>query len=104
MPPAWATPTSPISALPCFSGCPKPRRGDRAELSLDQPTDWATWQRFSAQDTDCLSRQNRFVRDGQCFLMRARKAAESAHLVIVNHALLLADIASNGSALPPYDT
>jgi len=81
---------------------PETETGDRAELSLDQ-TDWATWQRFSAQDTDCLSRQNRFVRDGQCFLMRARKAAESAHLVIVNHALLLADIASNGSALPPYD-
>jgi len=81
---------------------PETETGDRAELSLDQ-ADWATWQRFSAQDTDCLSRQNRFVREGQCFLMRARKAAESAHLVIVNHALLLADIASNGSALPPYD-
>lgn len=81
---------------------PETETGDRAELNLDQG-DWLTWQRMSAQDADCLSRQNRFVRDGQCFLLRARKGAEAAHLVIVNHALLLADIASGGSALPPYD-
>ncbi len=81
---------------------PDTETGDRAELNLDQG-DWLTWQRISAQDADCLSRQNRFVRDGQCFLLRARKSAESAHLIIVNHALLLADIASNGSALPAYD-
>ncbi|MCC7365980.1 MAG: 3'-5' exoribonuclease [Dehalococcoidia bacterium] len=76
--------------------------GDRAEVGLAD-TDWQTWQRFSAQDTDCLVRQNAWVRDGSCFLLRARKAAESAHLVIVNHALLLADLASGGSAVPPYD-
>jgi DNA polymerase-3 subunit epsilon/ATP-dependent DNA helicase DinG len=81
---------------------PRTSTGDRSELRLDN-TDRATWQRLSAQDTDCLARQNPFVRDGRCFLQRARKAAESAHLVIVNHALLLADIASGGSALPPFD-
>lgn len=81
---------------------PDTETGDRAELNLDND-DWLTWQRMSAQDADCLSRQNRFVRDGQCFLLRARKGAEAAHLIIVNHALLLADIASNGSALPAYD-
>ena len=48
--------------------------GDRAELNFDH-TDWLTWQRFSAQDTDCLSRPNAFVREGRCFLQRARKAA-----------------------------
>jgi Rad3-related DNA helicase/DNA polymerase III epsilon subunit-like protein len=81
---------------------PETATGDRSELNLDS-TDWLTWQRFSAQDTDCLSRQNSWVREGNCFLLRARKAAESAHLLIVNHALLLADIATGGSALPPYD-
>jgi DNA polymerase-3 subunit epsilon/ATP-dependent DNA helicase DinG len=81
---------------------PKTDTGDRSELSLDHQ-DYLTWQRFSAADTDCLQRPNRYVRGGQCFLARARRAAETAHLVIVNHALLLADIASGGSALPAYD-
>jgi len=81
---------------------PETGTGDRSELSLDS-TDWLTWQRFSAQDTDCLARQNAWVRDGNCFLLRARKSAESAHLIVVNHALLLADLASGGSAIPPYD-
>src|SRR5690606_18796308 len=65
--------------------------------------DWRTWQRLSAQDADCLSRQNTYVREGRCFLQRARKEAESAHIIIVNHALLLADIAAGGTAIPPFD-
>ncbi|MGE5596220.1 MAG: helicase C-terminal domain-containing protein [Hyphomicrobiales bacterium] len=81
---------------------PATETGDRSELNFDA-NDWRTWQRFSAQDTDCLSRQNNWVRDGTCFLLRARKAAESAHLLVVNHALLLADLASGGNALPPFD-
>lgn len=81
---------------------PKTETGDRSELSLDRD-EWLTWQRFSAQDTDCLSRPNSFVREGKCFLQRSRKAAESAHIVVVNHALLLADIAAGGSALPAFD-
>ena len=80
---------------------PETESGDRSELSLDN-SEFATWQRFSSQDADCLARQNPFVRDGYCFLQRARKAAESAHILIVNHALLLADIASGGSAIPAY--
>ncbi len=81
---------------------PDTETGDRSELRLG-PREAATWQRLSAQDTDCLAKPNRFVRDGQCFLVRARKAAESAHILIVNHALLLADLATGGSALPPFD-
>lgn len=76
--------------------------GDRSELNLD-PTEWVTWQRFSAQDTDCLARQDRHVREGNCFLLRARQAAESAHILVVNHALLLADLVAGGSAIPDFD-
>jgi Rad3-related DNA helicase/DNA polymerase III epsilon subunit-like protein len=82
---------------------PETETGDRSELGLDH-TNWLTWQRISAQDADCLSRQNRFVREGSCFLHRARRAAESAHIIVVNHALLLADLASGRSAIPPFDT
>lgn len=76
--------------------------GDRAEINLD-PNEWVTWQRFSAQDADCLQRQDRHVREGNCFLQRARQAAESAHILVVNHALLLADLVAGGSALPEFD-
>lgn len=75
--------------------------GDRSELSLDH-TDYVTWPRVSAAETDCLARQNTYVRDGSCFLLRARKAAEAAHIIVVNHALLLADLVSNGSAIPAF--
>ncbi len=81
---------------------PQTTTGDRSELSLGQ-AEWLAWPRYSALDADCLARPNVYVKEGNCFLQRARKAAESAHLVIVNHALLLADIASGGSALPGFD-
>ena len=81
---------------------PKTHTGDRSELRLDRGARSA-WTRFSSADADCLSRQHTFVREGRCFLQRARKTAEGAHLVIVNHALLLADLASGGSAIPAYD-
>ena len=81
---------------------PKTHSGDRSELRLDLGARSA-WARFSASDADCLSRQHTFVREGRCFLQRARKTAEGAHLVVVNHALLLADLASGGSAIPAFD-
>ena len=81
---------------------PNTQSGDRSELRLD-PGARAAWARFSASDADCLSRQHTFVREGRCFLQRARKTAEGAHLVVVNHALLLADLASGGSAIPAFD-
>lgn len=81
---------------------PATHTGDRSELRLDAGARSA-WTRFSAADVDCLSRQHTFVREGRCFLQRARKTAEGAHLVVVNHALLLADLASGGSAIPAYD-
>lgn len=81
---------------------PETETGDRSELNL-APGEWSAWQRFSAQDADCLARQNRYVREGNCFLLRARKAAESAHILVVNHALLLADLAAGGSAIPEFD-
>ncbi|MCY3887572.1 MAG: exonuclease domain-containing protein [Chloroflexi bacterium] len=78
--------------------------GDRADLRL-LPGEDAIWNRFSAESEDCLSDPScTFVRNGTCFLQRARKRAEAAHVVVVNHALLLSDLAAGGSALPAADT
>jgi len=78
------------------------KSGDRAELRLTQAEE-AIWRRLSAEGADCTSDSSPFVVEGTCFLQRARRAAEAAHIVVVNHALLLSDIASGGRLLPPYE-
>ena len=78
--------------------------GDRGELVLSIEED-RLWSRYSAEGEDCLTGGNcPFVREGTCFMLRARRAAEAAHIVIINHALLLSDLAAGGTALPSADT
>jgi predicted DnaQ family exonuclease/DinG family helicase len=76
--------------------------GDRAELRLNRNEE-TLWVRLSAQNEDCLGSACPFVADGSCFLVRARRRAEASHLVVVNHALLLSDVAVAGRLIPPYD-
>ncbi|MDA0269913.1 MAG: exonuclease domain-containing protein, partial [Chloroflexi bacterium] len=80
---------------------PHTETGDLAELymtSQEQP--W--WPQISANDSDCLARRCAYVRDGSCFMLRARQRATAAHLVIVNHSLLLANAARDDQVLPPF--
>ncbi|MDI6856777.1 MAG: helicase C-terminal domain-containing protein [Dehalococcoidia bacterium] len=76
--------------------------GDRAELRLP-PQQETLWGRVSADSEECLGLPCEHLRRGTCFLQHARKQAESSHLVVVNHALLLADVATGGHVLPEYD-
>jgi predicted DnaQ family exonuclease/DinG family helicase len=76
--------------------------GDRAELNLP-PGYEAAWARLSSENTNCLETPCHFVKEGTCFLWRARRRAEAAHILVVNHALLLSDMATGGRVLPPYD-
>jgi len=75
--------------------------GDRAELSL-RGGELHVWSRVCAQRESCLGGQCPYHRRGRCFLYRARRQAEGAHLIIVNHALLLSDIATGSNVLPEY--
>ena len=75
--------------------------GDRSELKLGGG-EISVWNKVCAQVDDCWGGQCPYQRGGACFLFRARRAAESAHLIIVNHALLLSDIASGAKVLPEY--
>ena len=77
--------------------------GDRAELRLSS-AEARVWSRLSAEGQRCLTDGCPYVRDGFCFLLRARRRAEAAHIVIVNHALLLSDLAAGGGAVPAADT
>jgi DNA polymerase-3 subunit epsilon/ATP-dependent DNA helicase DinG len=72
--------------------------GDRSELNLGGRAVATPWDRLSAQGaSDCNGVS------GVCFLRAARERASSAHLVIVNHALLMADLATDNSILPDHD-
>ncbi|MCI0520009.1 MAG: DEAD/DEAH box helicase [Chloroflexi bacterium] len=76
--------------------------GDRAEINLNGPAEREVWSRLSAEDEGCSTENCKQVRGGACPFYRARQAAEAAHLLIVNHALLLSDIALGGRVLPEY--
>ena len=78
--------------------------GDRAELFLPAAGDWAVWSQVSADTHTCMPERCVYHRQGRCFFYRARRLAENAHLVIVNHALLLADVASENRVLPAYNS
>jgi DNA polymerase-3 subunit epsilon/ATP-dependent DNA helicase DinG len=80
---------------------PHTETGDRAELNLT-PEEETVWSRLSAQNEACLASTCHYVREGTCFLERARRRAEAAHILIVNHALLLSDLAAGGRVLPSH--
>lgn len=75
--------------------------GDRSELNLSA-ADAVLWPRISAQADSCALARCPQFRRGTCFVLRARRNAESAHIVVVNHALLLSDLATSGGVLPEY--
>ena len=72
--------------------------GDRSELNLASRNAAAPWERLSAQGAlECIGA------GGACFLRAARERAASAHLVIVNHALLMSDLIAGRALIPDYD-
>ena len=72
--------------------------GDRNEINLSG-RDAFTWSKVSAGDKGwCPGLRE----GGACFLRSARDRAEQAHIVVVNHALLLADLVRGGSLIPDY--
>ncbi len=77
--------------------------GDGDALFLPNKVERAIWAQLSAEYEGCEPEHCRHFRSGNCHFYNARHAAEAAHLVIVNHALLLADVAVQNRALPEYD-
>lgn len=77
--------------------------GDGDELFLPTGLERSMWHRLSSDYEGCDPERCRFFQRGVCYFYRARRAAEAAHLIIVNHALLLADVAVQNRALPQYN-
>lgn len=74
--------------------------GDKTELGLTPELN-RHWPTVSSQyNSNCPIYHAGGNLDGQtCFILRARERVKNAHLVIVNHALLLSDIANGGGML-----
>jgi ATP-dependent DNA helicase DinG len=64
--------------------------GDRAEL-LTVPEQADLWNRVTSTRENCLGQECPSVRD--CFVYKARRQAQDADLVVINHALFMADAA-----------
>ena len=73
--------------------------GDRGEINLNG-REASTWNHVSAGEKGfCMD-----MRDGSpCFLRAARQRAEQAHIIVVNHALLMSDMVFEG-LIPEYNT
>jgi DNA polymerase-3 subunit epsilon/ATP-dependent DNA helicase DinG len=76
--------------------------GDRTEININGPIEREIWMRFSAEDEGCKAETCMVRAGGGCPFYNARQAAQAAHLVIVNHALLLADVSTGNRVLPEY--
>ncbi|HEU5318222.1 MAG TPA: helicase C-terminal domain-containing protein, partial [Chloroflexota bacterium] len=76
--------------------------GDRGELALDEHESIRWHTHLGADAQHCTPKTCKDNRAGRCFLSRARRRAEGAHVLVVNHALLLADQALESKVLPEY--
>ena len=78
--------------------------GDRGEINLNGFREMRVWNRVSADHEDCSTEGCLKRTGGRCPFYQARQRAHSSHIIIVNHALLLADVATGNRVLPEYDT
>ena len=72
--------------------------GDLNEMNISRSDHQAILNKFNAEKT---LRCTGF--EGQCFLRQARNKANESNAIIVNHSLLMSDLISEGSILPPYE-
>ena len=79
--------------------------GDKAELG-SVPETSSIWQQVTSTRDNCLGQECSFHRD--CFVLKARKAALDADIVVVNHHLFFADVMlrdeGSGELLPACNT
>ena len=72
--------------------------GDRGELRL-QGAEEGYWAMVASDRLDCVGQR---CSEETCFVHRARGEAERADIVVVNHALLLADAITGGNLIPDF--
>jgi ATP-dependent DNA helicase DinG len=78
---------------------PTTKSGDVAEMTLRTQGERLAWSRLNGENASCTTDQ---CAAENCPLHVARRRSELAHIVIVNHSLLLADMASAHLVLPEF--
>ena len=78
-------------------------KGDRNELNLNGPVENDIWRRLSSENEGCKGEVCYTKMGGICPFYQAKQSAQSSHILIVNHALLLADVATGNRVLPEYN-
>lgn len=73
--------------------------GDRSELRLHGREE-VLWAHIASDPLDCVGIH---CTKEDCYVHRARAEAEASDLVVINHALLLADAEVGGGLLPDFD-
>jgi ATP-dependent DNA helicase DinG len=77
--------------------------GDRTEINLTGPSERDVWVHISAEDDACTSETCLERTGGACPFFIAKQASQNAHILVVNHALLLTDVAVGNRVLPDYE-
>ncbi|MGB1288245.1 MAG: ATP-dependent DNA helicase, partial [Aggregatilineales bacterium] len=75
--------------------------GDKSDINL-RMGEFSVWDRLSAADEDCTTQRCSVEMKGICPYHIAKQRAQDAHLIITNHALLVADAATENQVLPDY--
>jgi predicted DnaQ family exonuclease/DinG family helicase len=73
--------------------------GDRSEIRLHGREE-VLWAHIASDPLDCVGIH---CTKEDCYVHRARAEAEASNLVVINHALLLADAEVGGGLLPDFD-
>ena len=79
------------------------KTGDKTDIHLNGTGELDVWIHISAEDDQCTTETCLERTGGVCPFYQARQAALTSHLLIVNHALLLSDIATGNRVLPDYE-
>ncbi|ABO50268.1 DNA polymerase III, epsilon subunit [Desulforamulus reducens MI-1] len=74
--------------------------GDKGELVLNY-SDFEYWYRVCSESDGCLGNRCQYFKE-KCYFMAAKRKAERADIVIVNHSLLLSDANADNMILPSY--
>jgi DNA polymerase-3 subunit epsilon/ATP-dependent DNA helicase DinG len=80
---------------------PQTETGDVGELNLTE-AERGVWSRLNSHPELCSPRRCAALGKRGCFLHYARERAASSHVVVVNHALLLSDVAVESKVIPDY--
>ena len=87
--------------LPILTWSVQTGTGDIAEMAAFSPeTAPELWDRLHTQGEDCLGRHCPHF--NKCFVYRARAMAREAQVIVVNHALVFAELGLENGTLPPY--